>query len=480
MRPARSSILVLLALSFTAPAACKSNSASTDGGAASDGGGTTSGDRGVEPDFGPGTSVIDQLSPEAQRYFQELAKLQAGEAADLDGDGTPEAKLTKNATGGRRLEVDWNGDGTPEYVSDKEPGKSGSLTVDANEDGQIDVKIQGTVGPLARTIERDTNFNGKMDRRWRETYDVGAGTVRLVIESDPEEDGTFTQLSDTTLPVSLAQGTKCDGQAGFPSNRGDPADSVGAMRIPTDGGGGRCTAAQAKRIAKALGCAVGKGLLCLTATNRELADQLTEQLADGSLVVGCGNTCSGSDANTEHYPSWSPFTPRMNLNDSHVSGMTDDELCSVVLHELLHWAGQGLDPNHDQGTDRLYACGRYCGGCTTRGPAGAFKSKNVDCAVCASTADKKKQCGTKEKLANMPCPPAYTLCHKSFTNAACEVCKGWRFEACDDTALPDPPQTFKCCETCPSGFTMNDKPCAGGATTQNDQCGGGTKPPFCP
>ena len=50
--------------------------------------------------------------------------------------------------------------------------------------------------------------------------------------------------------------------------------------------------------------------------------------------------------------------------------MNDDELCGVTLHEMLHWAGEGLDnpSDHDKGYDRTYSCGRYCGYCNSRGP----------------------------------------------------------------------------------------------------------------
>lgn len=145
----------------------------------------------------------------------------------------------------------------------------------------------------------------------------------------------------------------------------------------------------------------------------------------------------------------------------------------MVLHEMLHWMGEALDsPQHDNGTDRTYACGRFCGGCTSRGlnPPGP----NVDCARCAETHSEKSKCGTKYAQVDMACSPL-ALCHGTIgINSSCERCAGRQQQACDDTPLGSP--SFYCCQACPSNAPKNDKPCASSAATPGT-CG--QRPSLC-
>jgi hypothetical protein len=156
--------------------------------------------------------------------------------------------------------------------------------------------------------------------------------------------------------------------------------------------------------------------------------------------------------------------------------VSDADLCTVMLHELLHWRGEGLgdQTRHDQGIDRTYSCGRYCGGCTSRGPSAP--GPNVDCARCAGTESEKQRCGVKEKDVDMPCP-AYELCHGGLRgNRACETCRGLQQQYCDDSDRSAAPE-LACCETCPEDFPHNDLQCTG---DQSNIGTCGTKPPECP
>jgi hypothetical protein len=147
---------------------------------------------------------------------------------------------------------------------------------------------------------------------------------------------------------------------------------------------------------------------------------------------------------------------------------------------MIHWIGESIGNNaeHDQGTDRTYACGRYCGGCTNRGPnpPGA----NTDCARCAETPAEKRTCGTRRKLVSMPCPEGLSasVCHAGLAVllARCATCKGYEVQACDGTPLEPP--VFNCCETCPPDANRtNDKPCT---RVADDPGTCNRKPLYCP
>jgi hypothetical protein len=126
-----------------------------------------------------------------------------------------------------------------------------------------------------------------------------------------------------------------------------------------------------------------------------------------------------------------------------------------------------------------YSCGRYCGGCITRGPNPAASGKasgpNADCARCAGTEAEKARCGLKKKEQDIFCPE-YNLCHAGLAgNIQCLECRGTKQLFCDDTETSLVPD-FKCCKSCPSGYPTNDKPCFGDSTSAAS-CG--TPPPDC-
>lgn len=41
----------------------------------------------------------------------------------------------------------------------------------------------------------------------------------------------------------------------------------------------------------------------------------------------------------------------MNFNTTQMDALTGDELCDIMLHEMLHWTGEGFSGDHDQGVD---------------------------------------------------------------------------------------------------------------------------------
>jgi hypothetical protein len=251
-----------------------------------------------------------------------------------------------------------------------------------------------------------------------------------------------------------------------------------------DGSGGRCTKARAQRIVKAVDCALDHGFKCLENTNDALSKRLFSTMARETLYFGCGNSCAGTDATTIPWLAIPGFRDgKINFNPNDLDAMSDDELCGVTLHEMLHWGGEGLnDPaDHDKGFDRTYSCGRYCGYCNSRGPdpaaSGQIAGPNADCARCAGTEAEKSRCGIKKNEVVIDCPQL-SLCHAGLAgNVACTACEGLQPLFCDGSkpSLLDP--QFLCCDTCPSGYRNTDVPCPkSGAGALS--CG--QKAPECP
>jgi len=436
-------------------------------------------------------NVLPAQPVDVQRLLVGVARLKRGASADVDGDGAPDLLASAPGDGSRLFTSPADTAGHSSFWSRLGPAGDETTRSDLDLDGVAEEEVRFTAGPPpVRVIETDTNRDGKKDRRETATYDIAAGTVRLIREDDPEGDGTFAVTSDTTEQIGHDAGAGgCYGGDGFPAfpSLGSRLryGAAGDISVPYDdsGSGGRCTKPRAQRIVKAVTCAFDKGYKCLEKTNDALAKQLLSTMARETLYFGCGNSCAGKDATTIPWLRVPPFRDgKINFNPTQLDGMTDQELCGVTLHEMLHWAGEGLQgaADHDQGVDKTYSCGRYCGGCIARGPNPASYGKpagpNADCARCGGTEAEKARCGLKRREKDILCPE-YNLCHAGLAgNIQCEECRGTKQLFCDDTETSLLPE-FRCCKKCPSGYFSNDKPCFGDGTTLAS-CG--NKPPDCP
>ena len=438
-------------------------------------------------------NVLLTVSADTQHVILEADKARRGQPADSDGDGTPDLFTTDLGGGALLVSTDANGDGHPEYLEQRDALGNDTIVIDADSDGRPEQQIAFTVGPPpVRVTTQDTDLDGTVDRRETATYDPDAGTVHVIVEVDPENDGSFVTISDTTDPIARDAGkaAKCDGSQGFPIAPSFGSSlhfgTAGDISVPynSDGSGGRCTKARAQRIVKAVDCALDHGFKCLENTNDALSKRLFSTMTRETLYFGCGNSCAGTDATTIPWLAIPGFRDgKINFNPNDLDAMSDDELCGVTLHEMLHWAGEGLnDPaDHDKGFDRTYSCGRYCGYCNSRGPdpaaSGQIASPNADCARCAGTEAEKSRCGIKKDAVVIDCPQL-SLCHAGLAgNVACTACEGLQPLFCDGSkpSLLDP--QFLCCDTCPSGYRNTDVPCPkSGAGALS--CG--QKAPECP
>ena len=412
------------------------------------------------------TTASPEIPPEFSHFLESIARLQHGASVDLDGDGKLDASSTVDADGTFHLLFDADGDGTPEYGSDERPDGSGSSWTDRDQDHVREWEESHVVAPspVEITLE-DEDGDGRKETRVTEAFDEARGTLHVVVERDATGGGSFSVVSDTLTSDEQRQGSdKCAGFAGFPTNVGDPAIHVAGVSIPFDGGGGRCTEKAAKRLLRALVCALFPGEDCLRHMQSPFAGEILKTFATKKVTIGCSLDCVDTRGVMR------ARTGQMNINAGYLLVDDDGEVCQTMLHELIHWAGarhKDAEGAGDDATDRIYACARYCGGC--RDDA----TPNLDCARCAGlNALAKEECGTKtEQEVGMSCP-SYALCHGGiFTNRPGETCEFAVTKYCDDSDTAEVPE-FVCVKDCPSDAQRcNDMPCESSPPTS---C---TKPP---
>ena len=129
------------------------------------------------PDAGPSEEPTDD---EDALWLAEAEKLQRGEPADLDLDGTPDFFMEKDANGGVRKWSDQDGDGQMEWVSQQDGVGNEIQEFDTNQDGVLEESRSLTAGAPGRlVILKDTDWDGRMDRR--DTITFGGAERRVVV-----------------------------------------------------------------------------------------------------------------------------------------------------------------------------------------------------------------------------------------------------------------------------------------------------------
>ena len=486
---------------------CSNNPASSngapDGGAGTGGGsggqgvsggatgGSATGGSGGATGGSGGAAGAPQYTPSAelQHQLDEANKLLAGQPADFsDGDGTAERYAHEEP---RRLVHVLRRLRRQRYTRVRAPGRRPgqlSASIDSDQDGvpEQEIDFTTTSSMQKEVLTVDSDLDGVMDHRYTWVTQAATPAVQSYTEeADANQTGNFTVVQTLTLTKTKNAGPSCEGLDGFPSGGSDFVPAFPAhVTIKRGSGSGECSTADSASIAKAVDCALSKGGLCLANTNtREYNSLMAAAYGDSMkpLDIACGNTCAGVAAATRGWSApW--FTDsKMNLNMTEWNKLDDAGRCNLMLHEMMHWAGdQGSADHNDNngpGHDAVYSCGRYCGGCSNA-LHGAPGNSSVDCAYCADTTDRKQQCGTKTQSQQVPCGSfGGGLCHAGLGCIAgqCQTCGGDVTKACDGTTLA---QAATCCQACPSSCNQsNDVPCGSGSTP-TDTCTP-TNPPFC-
>jgi hypothetical protein len=315
---------------------------------------------------------VDQsatLSPEVRHFYRALEQSVRGEPADLDGDGTEDLFTESLPDGTERTWTDSNEDGVPEFVSERSPNGGFRQESDANEDGHTDAVRTFTAGSPATLVTlEDEDLDGRMERRETLTYYAPArDAVRILTESDEDGDGVFTLVSEVArepafAPLGAPSGDGCDAKAGVPTE--GSTVTLENFRIYTGAGAGFCDPALTQKLTEGLRCALDRARGCLSRTNGALSNRLaevfrTQTAGKVGVTVACGNTCDYKAV------TWSP-TPGgpgvININPAQFATVKD--VCALMLHEVLHLTHEGLGHDKSQAFDRVFSCGRYCGGCS--------------------------------------------------------------------------------------------------------------------
>ena len=437
------------------------------------------------PMAGPGVALGVEwadVSPGTAAFLSQLARAWRGEPADLDGDGVAEVTSTVLADGTRRWEGDPSRSGRPEWYVEKN-NAAGKTTMGVDllpAVAGFEVVEVFDRATRTRVETRDRDGSGKAERRRIMRFNEMFTSVEIVHEADVMESGTFVEGERSMAPAAWDQGS-CDGTSNFPTLYPYPlldrapetvADAPGVRIMQGNNAAYDCNAMEAKKVAAAFDCAIQRARACLPDANARLAKKFTPTAIanQGSLYVGCGNPCGDRLATTKGSV--------MNLSNAAVNGAMPNDLCSLIMHEMMHWEGEPGGAAHDNAaSDAVYSCARYCANCSNYGK-GAPGSANVDCARRGETEAEKRRCGVQLLEADVTCP-TLALCHGGIgTNLACTMCKGVKEGDCDMKPFSTPP-TFSCCAMCPAEAPRNtDKPCPGAPMPGPGTCG--SKPPACP
>ncbi|MCC7385540.1 MAG: hypothetical protein IT384_27060 [Deltaproteobacteria bacterium] len=470
--------------------------ASSPSGAADSGGGDARQVTGV--DAGAPVIVFEPIPENLALLAAGLRTLVNGGEADFDGDEITDFVTTID---GDTRTIQALSFGLPVLtVVHRSPDQvevSGDLEVDGVPDYRgSSVRSNGTM------VERhawDPDEDG-VDDRVRDIVFEPIGdrsTARMtiterVLAGDPPALAVTWMRSDRTQE-ELGDGP-CDGMVTRPPTGGSSRSPLGQPNISviTNGQPGACDQAQSAKIVSAFNQALAEGLPCLKESNPRAYERLNESLADRPLAISCGNDCNFSNgtysiAQTDMPGSWVTIfrDPSMSLNMAHFP--SGDCAASVMLHELLHWAGEphASDATGEGGQDQVYACGRFCMKCMTDPACGSGGGDQAhDCAKCAEPTVQKEACGIRQdRVLHSECSyrcAEFEHCGVSGSQPAAS-CMYLQDRYCDGTEYRAGGSfVWACIASCPGLFPY---PCGAGCTGDDAMEGVETpcpKPARCP
>lgn len=410
-------------------------------------------------------------------FLEQLNGLWAGQDADLDGDGFAEIKV---------ISFDPQDDTKVEFWGIRDglfaiPAPLGTWTVnrttgnhqfvlDMNNDGVPE--SQTTETSSGREVLEDRGGKGTFDWRRQEVFNEdGSMTVTVAHLND----GAF--VTDEEYTVSHRR-PKCGKQnPGGGESKGStlapdclmpmhyPAGD-GGVYVATSGNGGAtdhngyCSNAHQARIFKAVVCAKDRFDSCLWKWNPEEAARFNEAWVKRPLHIDCGiktiKGCNGIDAASDE-TAISIRPPLLDSPDSTPPGLTDEQLCHVMFHEMMHWAGTPDSGNlHGDAVDRVYACSRFCDprcDYSTGVDKDCGTTPGSDCAICVMGNDKNR-CGSKNAWVSYGEFFTANFCQKGTfapEYADCSKALGPGEVFCDGSIVPSDVFT-PCCEACPEGY----------------------------
>jgi hypothetical protein len=273
-------------------------------------------------------------------------------SADLDNDGYKEYRRQLDSSGKvLREQIDVDGDGRADLVWDYS-GNTKTFRADIDGNGIPEVSRDVTEDTADATIHHflstsDSSGDGIPDLRRSYTIDPRKDMVNVLVEEDPDQDGSFsTQTTFTTPRVQNASQTSVDTR---------PLAA--------------CTTSQQEAIKRAFDKVISDGIACLWKVDKALALQYSQSHVNSDIVISCGSrpgVCGHVDAANAASP-WAGMNQLPIFVDP--DGFTSDcpALESTIFHEWSHFV-LGLHEMGDGRTDpedRIYGCQKTCFGMAT-------------------------------------------------------------------------------------------------------------------
>ncbi len=450
----------------------------------------------------------DVIYPAGLEELTEKIKLAAtGVPVDFDEDGFAEFQRTFFEDGGELVEM-FTPDGAVYYQAEYNADGSHIIYQDINRDGMTDIQETLSIDPIGEERLYDRDFDGYPEERVRVEFDETNHSITVIYERDDEGFGNYIVTSEETIVLNTDDQSMTKKYA---QRKKDDSVYYGPVEISWrtcgikegDNNSIKQAYQNGLKIAAAAECALNHGRNCLKEINRGWFEKITGWLERNKTVkVDCSMIEPEKPrvawADTYDYALLRDMmevvkffngyaeihfkTTELNgllgcasTDTACISQNNDDKLCNIFLHELMHHVeGVTPPPEHNNGIDAIYSCGRYCGGCA-QNLFGATGDPHADCLRCAGIFDEKLACGYVEEIREEACKGSLGVCHAGLgcIYGNCGKCKTFYRNTCDEEILGEEPfvaerESFLCCAQCPSDCdSSNDFPCEASYLTEN-------------
>ena len=466
---------------------------------------------------------------EEKEYLEKAELARSGAPVDFDNDGFAETQASEDENGVLTVKVS-NPNNKVYFLSTIYPDGRKHVLYDSNRDGRMDEDEHWTLNPFQKTGLYDLDFDGYPEKRVIMTADPDGihGTQR--VEFDRDGDGTYVLESEWHGELSFRIVTsEEETKDRAPKKNNSKTKNIDMNKaqslIDVEG----CKE-HGPKLKKALDCALS-GMTCLANTNNKIFNEFNSFLVDAvkphsdqagkfvrSGMIECEKLTSPSTGAETKFSKWAGNMIKIKFNtkipsptseeaqikpeglrncdtgDSTCLQKEEDELCNMMIHELIHASrGHGDEPaDHNNGVDEIYSCARYCAKCSNA-MNGAPNSPNVDCARCGGTIDEKFTCGFFETMIEKECMEndGNGFC-QSVQDGGCvrDQCKTCRYiyeNTCEKQNVTDLEMVrftkkFWCCSACPESCgadaRISDKCIQSNQFNLKNTCK--EKPPMCP
>ena len=447
------------------------------------------------------------IPPELEGLTELIEELHQGNPVDIDGDGFQEL-FYEELDEQINVYVDLP---TGENVFFATFSQNGDLTAlyDLDENEQADLEYTWNAATSTAVVYRDDDGDGYPEQRSTFVRDVAEGVSHYRVEHDLEASGEYAMIEDGDIPLSShsvsISSSKIPQQIDFffkPTSACTQGTKEVFFGLPSvyicEGDGPKgCSPEESSMLKSAFACMFERYKTCMRDTNKSTWYSFLLHLAlhgiTGCVGIQCDSLENNTSATTNYY--YEIFNSEILFNRDQFGLQTKHDTCSVAIHEFMHALGEavskgGVNKEHDKGLDVVYACGRYCGFCSkyTKGTEWVFDSNNVECFVCADSAERKKACGFREELVPGRCHENYSVCHAGLSclMSPCEKCgESAIAKSCHQN--PEDQKEFDwrnvgswCCQECPATCNnSNDMPCSEVYIDPNLQDTCSQPPPYC-